>query len=67
MTRQDYVLIAQALRDALNATTDEKVREGVMLAGFKLADALASENPRFDRGRFAVAVSAGQWEYRRDA
>jgi hypothetical protein len=56
MTRKDYVLLASHLRYA---------RTGVsvsLLAGFDeaveaIADALASENHRFDRDKFLEAVN----------
>lgn len=55
MTRKDYVLLASRLRYA---------RQGVsvsLLAGFDeaveaIADALASDNYRFDRTKFMEAV-----------
>lgn len=55
MTRKDYVLLASRLRYA---------RQGVsvsLLAGFDeaveaIADALASDNYRFDRDKFMEAV-----------
>ena len=62
MTRKDYVLIAAALKSTkpvppTNATLDTRVA-GAMAWGRTaayLTDALASDNPRFDRERFLKA------------
>ena len=50
MTRKDYVLIAEVLR---NQAFISKVDFELLVEDF--ADALAKENPRFDRERFLVA------------
>lgn len=47
MTRKDYVLIANALRDS-------HAPIGVIES---VADGLAGENPRFDRERFIKAAT----------
>lgn len=61
MTRKDYVLLAGALR---NARTGGNItdREAFWLSGFDeavqaLADALATDNYRFDREKFMEAVN----------
>lgn len=55
MTRKDYVLIADRLRSRRAHTA------GYATAGFDhaveaVADALAADNPRFDRARFLIAA-----------
>ena len=59
MTRKDYILIAAAIRTALEDIIREANR-GVLLPQFEtladaIAKALASDNPRFDRERFLKA------------
>lgn len=65
MTRKDYELIAAALRMSRvgNLAGNENralYNNGVDNAATNVADALASDNPRFDRERFlsACGVSA---------
>lgn len=58
MTRKDYVLLAAALREArVEVTSNElyTVFKGWKRAVDALADALAKDNPRFDRDRFLAA------------
>lgn len=57
MTRKDYQLLASVLANfaADGAATDD--RDAI---AYDLADALAADNPRFDRDRFLIA--AGVWE-----
>jgi hypothetical protein len=52
MTRKDYVLIAQTLAQFTGDSGDVIDRDAIAQ---KLADALATDNPRFDRFRFLVA------------
>jgi len=52
MTRKDYELIAKAIRCA-SAAPGYAARNS--FAAFAIADALASDNPRFDRERFLKA------------
>lgn len=54
MTRKDYVLLADALRrgTANKSTGVLSYRDGVEDAALSIADALARDNPRFDRERF---------------
>ena len=47
MSRKDYVAMAEVVRDGCQSYAP-------YLAD-KLADVFASDNPRFDRGRFLVA------------
>lgn len=56
MTRKDYVLIAAALNGAC-PDTRRLVREynGWHVAVCALANALAADNPAFDRARFLKA------------
>ena len=56
MTRKDYVLIADTLANLMkdfNNGGDDTV--SLTLVSHELADVLASDNPRFDRGRFLAA------------
>lgn len=54
MTRKDYVLIADALKHA--AACDPGTEGGgIYRAAVCIADALAADNPRFDRARFLQA------------
>ena len=55
MTRKDYILIAAALNDAARWPTSVERRSLDMIAD-ALADALARDNPRFDRERFLKAA-----------
>lgn len=52
MTRKDYVRLAQALRDAPIASNAGAQWEVITQA---IADALAADNPCFDRARFLAA------------
>lgn len=58
MTRKDYILIADALKDARGTMllTAAAYHSGVDNAVHRLADALARDNPRFDRERFLKAA-----------
>jgi len=51
MTRKDYVMLAEVVKN-LDEVIDEYALE--VLAG-NMADALAADNDRFDRGRFLSA------------
>lgn len=60
MTRKDYVLIAEALkhaRDQIPATGEHVAHEllGNSSSARSIANALADDNPRFDRARFLQA------------
>ena len=57
MTRKDYVLIADTLARFTADGGDTIERDAI---AYDLADALALDNPRFDRRRFLVA--SGVWE-----
>lgn len=60
MTRKDYILIAEALRNThareVELNGQEGTAGGIRLAASALADALASDNPRFDRKHFLAVV-----------
>lgn len=70
MTRKDYVLIAAALRQArvnvanaypVACTDEERTRDAqraavVRAVALELADALTTDNPRFNRARFIAAA-----------
>ena len=70
MTRKDYVMISNVIRETLNDIARDDVREGLsdrhraLLTGERIAvrglahrlcDQLHSENTRFDRTRFIEA------------
>ena len=62
MTRRDYVAIAGAFMaaraDIANkepADAVETLKDGASYAAEHVADALAKDNPRFDRARFLAA------------
>jgi hypothetical protein len=72
MTRKDYILIAAALRETLahiasngdserlsddGRTFNSGESQGAHLAALRLADALAADNPRFERETFLKACS----------
>jgi len=52
MTRKDYVLIAETIKEA-HRLTSEKAGAGVV--AYMLANTLQADNPRFDRARFLDA------------
>jgi len=52
MTRKDYNLIAEVLRDSLDLIVDDLALEAL---ASNFADELATDNPRFDRARFLAA------------
>jgi hypothetical protein len=60
MTRKDYQLIASVLNKFTGEQGDVVERDAM---AYDLADALAQDNPRFDRLRFLVA--AGVYEQER--
>ena len=57
MTRKDYVLIAEAMREARLWIADQTPNAVAawMIAVKALATALHRDNPRFDRERFYAA------------
>jgi len=57
MTRKDYVLLANAIAKGID---DANGANGLTAYAIieRIADALASENPRFDRERFITATRA---------
>jgi hypothetical protein len=57
MTRKDYVILADVLAKFTAEGGVVVERDAI---AYDLADALALDNPRFDRSRFLVA--AGVWE-----
>ena len=63
MTRKDYVLIADAIRDALATDVEfdialpEREASGIHRAALRLSDRLEQDNPRFDREMFLRACS----------
>lgn len=70
MTRKDYILLADALRRArisvangysIASTDAERERDAQRIAVHRatchsIADALATDNPRFDRAKFLTAA-----------
>lgn len=55
MTRKDYVLLADALNAAFQATWSLDQRDSHRIICATVAVALAKDNPRFDRARFLTA------------
>lgn len=59
MTRKDYELIAQLIRDQLDAASNDSAKEHAHAYLGALAKDMAHEfaanNPRFDRARFLKA------------
>ena len=56
MTRKDYVLIAQILKqNSKDFIAGEDGFAVIQIIAKQLADALETDNPRFDRDRFLVA------------
>lgn len=62
MTRKDYILLAEALKDSVCITAGRSMdyeigcRTQFEVTAHKVASMLAHENPRFDRVRFLVAA-----------
>lgn len=57
MTRKDYILLASALRDAVEANSfDADIQSGVINAANQITYALSQENPRFDATHFMAVV-----------
>lgn len=61
MTRTDFILIAKALKAAGEGceSYERNAAVGVQACISKLADALESTNPAFDRARFIAAATTG--------
>jgi len=66
MTQKDYKILAEAMGEALaraSATGGEEARTLVYNSAYgPLVDRLESDNPRFDRSRFASAVAVAESE-----
>lgn len=60
MTKKDYELIARVLRDESSDGQAYRPDETLCLA---MADALAEDNPRFDRVKFLVACGVNVERY----
>jgi hypothetical protein len=58
MTRKDYILIASALKSARLEAAGKYEYLANSIAARKLANALATDNPRFDRDKFLIASGA---------
>ncbi|HVE35363.1 MAG TPA: hypothetical protein VNC18_17490 [Gemmatimonadaceae bacterium] len=59
MTRKDYVALAAAIAEARERTRTTLGSGYVLsMATVTIANALAADNPRFDRGRFFAAAGA---------
>lgn len=56
MTRKDYVLIAAAIKAVTEEHSADSVVNGITWTAERIADALARDNPRFDRERFLKAA-----------
>lgn len=55
MTRKDYVMTAEAIKDAADEAITPVMLEGIKTVATYLADGMKLDNPRFDRGRFLAA------------
>jgi hypothetical protein len=61
MTRKDYILIADAIRETLATDPEfgidwpERERTAIGLLAHQIAHRLRQDNPRFDRVRFMAA------------
>jgi hypothetical protein len=53
MSKKNYQAIAMAIHDALYVADDKELFVAV------LTDIMATDNPRFDRGRFMEACETG--------
>ena len=56
MTRKDYKLIADSLKDLKGMMNTEEERKVLSLVAFKVSQGLAVDNPRFDRQKFLEAA-----------
>jgi hypothetical protein len=56
MTRKDYALLADAIRDVRVWDEDELEANVSARVTYAIADALAVDNPRFARDRFLIAA-----------
>lgn len=54
MTRKDYILLAEALKNAICALNKTE-RTGALLAANEISHRLKQDNPRFERKRFLEA------------
>lgn len=57
MTRKDYILISDAIRDAYLSADDSK-RPAIDDVIARLVRKLSLDNPRFDAARFVAACTA---------
>ena len=55
MTRKDYVLISDVIRNTYVTLLGPKNRAGLEMLATSLADALQRDNPQFDKKRFLAA------------
>lgn len=64
MTRKDYVLIAQAIKETIPSRIvteiDAAFNRGAGWTAHNIADALEKDNPRFDRERFLAACGVAK-------
>ena len=56
MSRKDYVTIAAAIAKARSEFVSDEYKAATILTAQYIADALAADNPRFDRERFLAAA-----------
>lgn len=56
MTKKDYIIIAEAIKQALAITKSKGEKYGVELVVSKLSQALQGDNNRFDIRRFCQAI-----------
>lgn len=63
MTRKDYQVIVEAIKDTLKWVEDggcDCQKDGVIELADRLAEALAKDNPRFDMAKFLIACKPGK-------
>lgn len=68
MTKKDFELIASAIKDYINYSYDVEDTDNFIVhdyaerIAYKMADALESKNPRFDKNKFLQACGV-EWQY----
>jgi len=60
MTRKDYVKIAAAIRQHVEANSAESYQTAFSMIAKSVADVLADDNARFDRQRFLTACGVNE-------
>lgn len=55
MTKKDYILIAETIREARFHQKDERGRGAIEVVAHRIAESLKKENTRFEMSRFLEA------------